>query len=63
MTSGYPTDATENRSSFRPVTFPAGYIRHYGHTAYIAGNGGANSWGTTNLWAGDTGWLVSQPWS
>ncbi|MCU7827168.1 alpha-L-arabinofuranosidase B [Kitasatospora sp. DSM 101779] len=48
-------------TSFRSVNFATKYLRHYNYTAYIASNGGSNAWDSTNSWAADTSWLVTQP--
>jgi non-reducing end alpha-L-arabinofuranosidase len=50
-------------NSFQSANFPTRYLRHFSFTLYIASNGGSNAWDTTNLWADDTSWRVSQPWA
>ncbi|MFE9425992.1 alpha-L-arabinofuranosidase B [Kitasatospora sp. NPDC006697] len=49
--------------SLQSFNYPAKYLRHYGLTAYIASDGGTNAWDTTSLWAQDTSWLATAPWS
>ncbi|GAB2846966.1 alpha-L-arabinofuranosidase B [Lentzea nigeriaca] len=50
-------------NSFQSVNFPTKYLRHYNYTAYIASNGGTNTWDSTTSWAQDTSWLTASPWS
>lgn len=45
------------------MNYPAKYVRHYGYTGYLAGNGGANGWDSTVSWAQDTSWLTATPCS
>ncbi|GAA0612786.1 alpha-L-arabinofuranosidase B [Streptomyces crystallinus] len=50
-------------SSLKSVNFPTKYIRHYQYAAYIASNGGPNTWDSTTSWAQDTSWLTATPLS
>jgi non-reducing end alpha-L-arabinofuranosidase len=43
--------------------YSARYIRHYNYTAYIASDGGSNTWDASSLWYEDTTWAVASPWS
>ena len=58
-----PTSGNSGQGySLQSVNYPTKYIRHYSYTAYIASNGGANTWDSANFWAADTSWIVDQPW-
>ena len=50
-------------NSFHSVNYPTKYLRHYDGKVYIASDGGTNPWDTTALWADDTSFIVSPPWS
>ena len=49
--------------SLQSLNYPTKYLRHYDFTGYIASDGGSNAWDTTSLWAQDTSWLTTAPWS
>ena len=49
--------------SFQSFNYPAKYIRHYSFVGYVASDGGSNAWDTTSMWAQDTSWLATAPWS
>lgn len=49
--------------SFQSVNYPGHYLRHYNFVIYIASNGGSNAWDSTNLWADDSSWITTGPWS
>ncbi|MFF0079237.1 alpha-L-arabinofuranosidase B [Streptomyces canus] len=49
--------------SFTSVNYPTKFIRHYNYAAYIASNGGSNTWDSTTSWAQDTTWLTAAPLS
>ncbi|MFY7634435.1 AbfB domain-containing protein [Streptomyces sp. NY05-11A] len=71
MVKGYPSDATfcskpgnsGTGHSLQSFSYPDKYIRHYNFTAYIAGNGGPNTWDVTKPWSQDTSWLTASPWN
>jgi hypothetical protein len=50
-------------NSFFSNNFPARYIRHFNNNVYIASNGGSNAFDATGLWADDTSWVVTAPWT
>jgi hypothetical protein len=50
-------------SSFHSLSYPTKFIRHYYGKVYIAADGGTNPWDAKALWADDTSFLVSPPWS
>jgi hypothetical protein len=50
-------------NSFYSSNYPSRYIRHYNNNVYIASNGGTNAFDATALWADDTSWVVTAPWT
>ena len=48
--------------SFQTVNYPGQFIRHFDYTVYIAGDGGTNTWDSSNFWTNDVTWLVTSPW-
>lgn len=49
--------------SLRSANYPADFVRHYTHAAYVASDGGSAEWDNATAWSDDTSWVVSSPWA